>query len=82
MVKSEKSSTLNEEILLFIKAEDANGLAPVKDDNAKEGQKIKFKAYSYGSPMLMPITLTIHICGYVITIKVKRESNNRHSAKK
>ena len=30
---------------------------------------------------LMPITLTLHIFGYVITIRVKRESNNRHSAK-
>jgi len=28
---------------------------------------------------LMPITLTLHILGFVITIKVKSE--NRHSAK-
>ena len=29
--------------------------------------------------MCMPITLTIHLFGYVITIRVKSE--NRHSAK-
>ena len=29
----------------------------------------------------MPITLTIHIFKYVITIRIKRESNSRHSAK-
>ena len=36
----EKSSTLNEEILPFIKAEDAGGLTPVKDDNEDEGQNL------------------------------------------
>ena len=48
----EKSSTLNEEILPFIKAEDAGGLAPVKDDNEDEGQKIKFKAGLHSVPLL------------------------------
>ena len=51
-VKAEKSSTLNAGILSFIKTEDAGGLAPVKDDNAEKGQKIKFKACLRGSPML------------------------------
>ena len=48
----EKSSTLNEGLLPFIKAEDAGGLAPVKDDNDEKGQKIKFKAGSYSTPLL------------------------------
>ena len=51
-VKTEKSSTLNAGILAFIKAEDAGGLAPAKDDNIEKEQKTKFKACSYGSPML------------------------------
>ena len=56
-VKTEKSSTLNEEILIFVKAEDAGGLAPVKDDNEDRGQKIKFEAGSYSSPQLTFIML-------------------------
>ena len=48
----EKSSTLNEKNLHFIKAEDADGLAPVKDDNAEKGQRIKFKANSHSLPLL------------------------------
>ena len=36
-VKAEKSSTLNEEILSFIKAKDAGGLTPIKDDNEEKG---------------------------------------------
>ena len=51
-LRREKSSTLNAEILHFIKAADAGGLAPVKDGNAEKGQKIKFKAGSYISPLL------------------------------
>ena len=30
---------------------------------------------------LMPITLTFHVFGYTITLKVTKKSNNRHSAK-
>ena len=48
----EKSSTLNEEDLSFIKAEDAGGPAPVKDDNAEKGQRTEFKAGSYSVPLL------------------------------
>ena len=51
-LRCEKSSTLNAGILSFIKAKDAGGLAPVKDDNAEKGQKIKFKAGSYSVPLL------------------------------
>ena len=28
---------------------------------------------------LMPITLTFHVFGYTITLKVTKKSNNRHS---
>ena len=28
----------------------------------------------------MPITLTFHVFGYTITLKVTKKSNNRHSA--
>ena len=41
-LRREKFSTLNAGILTFIKAEDAGGLSPVKDDNAEKGQKNKF----------------------------------------
>ena len=29
----------------------------------------------------MPITLTLHVFGYTITIRVMRKSNDRHPAK-
>ncbi len=29
----------------------------------------------------MPITLTFHVFGYTITVRIKTKSNNRHSAK-
>ena len=51
-LRREKSSTLNAGILAFIKAEDADGLAPVKDDNNEKGQKAKFKAGLHGVPLL------------------------------
>ena len=51
-LRREKSSTLNAGILTFIKAEDAGGLAPVKDDNAGKGQKTKFKAGLHSVPLL------------------------------
>ena len=30
---------------------------------------------------LMPIILTIHVFGLTVTVRIKRNSNNRHSAK-
>ena len=48
----EKSSTLNEGLLPFIKAEDTGGLAPAKDDNAEKGEKNEFKADAYSVPSL------------------------------
>ena len=44
--------TLSAEILPLVEAEDAGGLAPVKDDNKEQGQKLKLKAGSYSSPQL------------------------------
>ena len=29
----------------------------------------------------MPITLTFHVLGYTFTLRIKRKSDNRHSAK-
>ena len=52
VLRREKSSTLNAGILSFIKAADADGLAPIKDNNAEKGQKDKIKACLYDSPML------------------------------
>ena len=51
-LRREKSSTLNAGILAFIKAEDAGGLSPVKDDNAEKGQKNNFKAGVHSVPLL------------------------------
>ena len=51
-LRREKSPTLNAEILTFIKAEDAGGLVPVKDDNAEKGQNNKFKSGLHSVPML------------------------------
>ncbi len=48
----EKSSTLNEGNLPFIKAEDTGGLTPAKDDNAEKGQRLEFKAGTYSGPLL------------------------------
>ena len=31
--------------------------------------------------MLMPITLTFHVFGYTITVRIKTKSDNRHSGK-
>ena len=30
---------------------------------------------------LMPITLTFHVFGYTITVRIKTKSDNRHSGK-
>ena len=51
-LRCEKSSTLNAGILFFIKAKDAGGLSPVKDDNEEKGQNNKFKAGTHSVPLL------------------------------
>ena len=45
-------------------------------------ESVKRLAYTLRKEVkLMPITLTFHVFGYTITLKVTKKSNNRHSAK-
>lgn len=43
-------------------------------------ESVKRLAYTLRKEVkLMPITLTFHVFGYTITLKVTKKSNNRHS---
>ena len=45
-------------------------------------ESVKRLAYTLRKEVkLMPIILTIHVFGLTVTVRIKRNSNNRHSAK-
>ena len=51
-----------------------------------EGEALQFRRQAVGNHFRkevidMPITLTLHVFGYTITIRVMRKSNDRHLAK-
>lgn len=54
----------------------------VRKDTGGIHESVKRLAYTLRKEVkLMPITLTFHVFGYTITLKVTKKSNNRHSAK-
>ena len=45
-------------------------------------ESVKRLAYTLRKEVkLMPIILTIHVFGLTVTVRIKRNSNNRHSAR-
>ena len=45
-------------------------------------ESVKRLAYTLRKEVkLMPITLTFHLFGFTVTVRIKTKSNNRHSAK-
>lgn len=54
----------------------------VRKDAGGIHESVKRLAYTLRKEVkLMPITLTFHVFGYTITLKIKTNSNNRHSGK-
>ena len=52
----------------------------VRKDTGGIHESVKRLAYTLRKEVkLMPITLTFHVFGYTITLKVTKKSNNRHS---
>ena len=54
----------------------------VRKDTGGIHESVKRLAYTLRKEVkLMPIILTIHVFGLTVTVRIKRNSNNRHSAK-
>lgn len=54
----------------------------VRKDAGGIHESVKRLAYTLRKEVkLMPITLTFHLFGFTVTVRIKTKSNNRHSAK-
>ena len=54
----------------------------VRKDTGGIHESVKRLAYTLRKGVkLMPITLTFHLFGFTVTVRIKTKSNNRHSAK-
>ena len=54
----------------------------VRKDTGGIHESVKRLAYTLRKEVkLMPITLTFHVFGLTVTVRIKTKSNNRHSAK-